>query len=96
MTMKSNVRSRALTIGTAAVLLFSETAGAAGLSQATSVLNTLKQNLTSVIPVFATVALMLVGALYAARMIHKDTFIHWFIGILVAGSASELTAMIFG
>lgn len=67
---------------------------AAGLTQATTVLTTLQQNLTTIVPVAATVALMLCGLLYAMRMMHKDTFIHWFIGILIVGSASEITAMI--
>ncbi len=69
-------------------------AAAAGLSQAGQVLQTLQQNLTTMIPVAATVALMLCGLLYAMRMMHKDSFVHWFIGILIVGSASEITAMI--
>ena len=69
-------------------------ASAAGLDQAQSVLTTLQTDLTTIIPIIATVALMLSGVFYAMRMIHKDTFVHWFIGILIVGSASEIVSMI--
>ncbi|MDD2859583.1 MAG: TrbC/VirB2 family protein [Acidiphilium sp.] len=75
-------------------LLAATPAFAAGLDQATSVLNTFKSDLTTIIPIAATVALMLCGLLYAMRMMHKDTFVHWFIGILIVGSASEIVSMI--
>ncbi|WP_029461248.1 TrbC/VirB2 family protein [Solidesulfovibrio alcoholivorans] len=67
---------------------------AAGLSQATTVLNSIKENLTTIIPILATVALMIIGVMYAMRMMHKDTFVHWLIGIIIAGSAAEITSMI--
>jgi hypothetical protein len=78
------------------LLFFAATAQAAGLDQAAGVVNILKANLTTLIPAIATVALMLCGLFYAMRMMHKDSFVHWFIGILIAGSAAEITAMIFG
>lgn len=77
-------------------MILVRSANAQGLSQATTVLNTLESNLTTLIPVLATVALMICGVFYAMRMIHKDTFVHWFIGILIAGSAAEITAMVMG
>lgn len=80
----------------AALVLFAIKAQAAGLSQASSIMSTLQSNLTTLIPVVATVALMLIGLFYGMRMMHKDGFVHWFIGILIAGSAAEITAMIFG
>lgn len=78
------------------LMLASAAAQAAGLDQAAGVVNVLKANLTTVIPVIATVALMLSGLFYAMRMMHKDGFVHWFIGILIVGSAAEITAMIIG
>lgn len=76
-----------------AIVLYSFPAYASGLSQATTVLNSVKDNLSTIIPILATVALMIIGVMYAMRMMHKDTFIHWFIGILIAGSAAEITSM---
>lgn len=73
---------------------FASPAYAAGLSQATTVLNSIKENLTTIIPILATVALMIIGVMYAMRMMHKDTFVHWLIGIIIAGSAAEITSMI--
>ncbi|WP_050453535.1 TrbC/VirB2 family protein [Candidatus Burkholderia verschuerenii] len=94
--MKNSANSKAtnLIIAATLVIIATSPAYAAGLSQATTVLNTLKENLTTIIPVAATVALMLCGLLYAMRMMHKDTFVHWFIGILIVGSAAEITSMI--
>lgn len=69
-------------------------AAAAGLDQAESVLTSLESDLTTIIPIAATVALMIAGLLYAMRMMHKDTFVHWFIGILIVGSASEIVSVI--
>jgi type IV secretory pathway VirB2 component (pilin) len=84
-------------IGLSFVLLLSVPAARAqGLSQASTIMSTLQSNLTTLIPVIATVALMIIGLFYAMRMIHKDAFVHWFVGILIVGSAAEITAMIVG
>jgi type IV secretory pathway VirB2 component (pilin) len=92
--MNNNLKTAYMTAVLAGVLAVSSPAYAAGLSQASTVLQTLQQNLTTIVPAAATVSLMLCGVLYAMRMMHKDTFVHWFIGILIVGSASEITAMI--
>ncbi|CAM2164747.1 Type IV secretion system protein VirB2 [Burkholderia latens] len=86
--------ARDIALAFAIAWIATQPAYAAGLSQASNVLNTLKQNLTTIIPIAATLALMFIGLLYAMRMMHKDTFVHWFIGILIVGSAGEITAMI--
>lgn len=94
--MKNHVSNKAANFIIAVMLasIAISPAHAAGLSQATTVVNTLKENLKTIIPVAATVALMLCGVLYAMRMMQKDTFVHWFIGILIVGSAAEITSMI--
>ncbi|WP_244832516.1 TrbC/VirB2 family protein [Caballeronia sp. TF1N1] len=79
-----------------AFLAVAGAANAAGLDQAGTVLNLFKASLTTIIPVVATLALMLCGLFYAMRMMHKDTFVHWFVGILIVGSATEITALIVG
>lgn len=81
-------------IGLFVLLLSANAARAAGLAQAASVMSMLQSNLTTLIPVVATVALMIIAIFYAMRMIHKDAFVHWFVGILIVGSAAEITAMI--
>ena len=88
-------RALAIALVLAQAALMAHPAFAQGLSQAQSVLTTFESDLTTLIPIAATVALMLCGVLYGMRMMQKDTFVHWFIGILIAGSASEITAMIF-
>jgi type IV secretory pathway VirB2 component (pilin) len=92
--MKNRVKAEKLLAALVVAFAAVSPAYAAGLSQASTVLQTLQQNLTTIVPAVATVSLMLCGVLYAMRMMHKDTFIHWFIGILIVGSASEITAMI--
>lgn len=78
----------------AAVLLFASVAQAAGLAQATGVLQMLLSSLKTIIPVVATIALIICGVFYAMRMMHKDTFVHWFVGIIIAGSAVEIVALL--
>jgi type IV secretory pathway VirB2 component (pilin) len=97
MNPKKAIHDKLKRIGLSFVLsLAAGAARAQGLSQATSILTTLESNLTTLIPIVATVALMVIGLFYAMRMMHKDAFVHWFVGILIVGSAAEITAMIVG
>lgn len=77
-----------------AVLPLNAYAGGGGLSGAAGLLQTLQDNLMLVIPIFAIIALIIIGIGYALRMLEKDTMVRWLVGILVAGSAAELTAML--
>lgn len=70
-------------------------AHAAGLSKAKGILDQFLDQMLTIIPVVATITLICFGIAYAAKFLEKDTFVRWAIGIIIAGSASELTAWFF-
>lgn len=70
-------------------------ASAQGLEKARGILETLQQELTTIVPIAAAVILLILGVSYAARFIEKDTFVRWAIGVIIAGSAVQITAMLF-
>ncbi|KEC55946.1 VirB2 family type IV secretion system major pilin TrwL [Bartonella koehlerae] len=66
------------------------------LANAKKALETLQKDLIShIIPVAAAVILLCLAIGYAGRYIEKDTFIRWAIGVVVAGSATQLANMLF-
>ena len=67
-----------------------------GLTRARTALEKLRDNITLIIPIIAVIACVLIGMLYAADMIRKETLWNWMVGIVIAGSAAELVAMFFG
>ncbi|WP_375615764.1 VirB2 family type IV secretion system major pilin TrwL [Bartonella sp. AP58NXGY] len=68
----------------------------AQLKNAKDALTNLKTDLIdNIIPVAAAVILLCLAIGYAGRYIEKDTFIRWAIGIIIAGSATQLVAMLF-
>ncbi|BBE10242.1 TrwL protein [Mycoavidus cysteinexigens] len=79
----------------AATLTLANAAIAQGLSKATGVLQTLQNELTSIIPICATILLLFIGLAYAGRFLEKEAAIRWAIGIIIAGSAVQITAMLF-
>jgi hypothetical protein len=81
-------------VGTA-VVMAAAPAHAEGLSNAKSVLDSFLSELKTIVPVAATIALILLAVGYAAKMVEKDTLIRWGIGIIVAGSAGTLAAALF-
>jgi hypothetical protein len=70
-------------------------ASAQGLQKARSVLEILQDELTTIVPVIAAITLLCLGVAYAARFIEKDTFARWAIGVIIAGSAVQITSMLF-
>lgn len=71
-------------------------AWADGLEQAKTVLETFQNQLLTVIPVVAVIALILLGVGYATNFVEKDTFVKWGIGLIIAGSAGPITTLFFG
>ncbi|WP_208433600.1 VirB2 family type IV secretion system major pilin TrwL [Bartonella taylorii] len=70
---------------------------AQALGQAKKALGALQTDLISnIIPIAAAVILLCLAIGYAGRYIGKDTFVRWAIGVVIAGSASELVKMLFG
>ncbi|WP_273756605.1 VirB2 family type IV secretion system major pilin TrwL [Bartonella sp. MM73XJBT] len=66
------------------------------LKNAETALKNLQNDLTGkIIPVAAAIILLCLAIGYAGRYIEKDTFIRWAIGVVIAGSAAELVAMLF-
>ncbi|TXG97374.1 MAG: conjugal transfer protein [Nevskiaceae bacterium] len=66
-----------------------------GLAKAKGVMETFKTELTAIIPTIAVIALLALGIGYATKFVEKDTFVRWAIGIIIAGSAAQLTALFF-
>lgn len=77
------------------LILISHEAFAAGLSKAKGIVDDFKQELLTIIPIIAIIALILLGIGYATKHVEKDTFIRWGIGIIIAGSAAEITTLFF-
>ena len=48
-----------------------------------------------IIPIVAIIALVALGIGYATKFVEKDTFVRWAIGIIIAGSAAQITALFF-
>ncbi|WP_208433285.1 VirB2 family type IV secretion system major pilin TrwL [Bartonella taylorii] len=66
------------------------------LSKADRALKALQTDLiTNIIPIAAAVILLCLAIGYAGRYIGKDTFVRWAIGVVIAGSATELVTMLF-
>ncbi|HDQ4405531.1 TPA: TrbC/VirB2 family protein [Pseudomonas aeruginosa] len=66
-----------------------------GLQKAKGVMESFKVELTDIIPTIAVIALLALGIGYATKFVEKDTFVRWGIGIIIAGSAAQLTALFF-
>ncbi|WP_375648382.1 VirB2 family type IV secretion system major pilin TrwL [Bartonella sp. MU70NMGDW] len=66
------------------------------LNKAKTALDALKKDLIdNIIPIAAAVILLCLAIGYAGRYIGKDTFVRWAIGVVIAGSATELVGMLF-
>ncbi len=76
--------------------LIPSAAFAQGLDRARTVLQTFQTQLTTIIPIAAALILLVIGISYAGNFIEKDTFVRWGVGTIIAGSAVQITAMLFG
>ncbi|GAA5096022.1 VirB2 family type IV secretion system major pilin TrwL [Bartonella acomydis] len=84
-------------ISTALITFFIAHPAYAELKHAKDALTALKTDLISnIIPVAAAVILLCLAIGYAGRYIGKDTFVRWSVGVVIAGSATELVKMLFG
>ncbi|MCZ2203609.1 VirB2 family type IV secretion system major pilin TrwL [Bartonella sp. A05] len=80
---------------TAIVFFMAHPTYAQNLTGAKTVLETLTTQLNGIIPIAAALILLGLAIGYAGRYIEKDTFIRWAIGVVVAGSASQLAILLF-
>lgn len=76
-------------------LALPHSAFAGGLAKAKGALEAAKNELLTIIPVVAVIALILLAIGYATKSVEKEVFFRWAIGIIIAGSAAEITAMLF-
>ncbi|WP_375630899.1 MULTISPECIES: VirB2 family type IV secretion system major pilin TrwL [unclassified Bartonella] len=65
------------------------------LTNASTALKDLQTDLKIIIPIAAAVILLCLAIGYAGRYIGKDTFVRWAIGVVIAGSATQLVTMLF-
>ncbi|BBL53944.1 hypothetical protein MF1_12020 [Bartonella quintana] len=70
-------------------------AQAQNLTTAKNALNKFQSELKAIIPVAAALILLCLAIGYAGRYIEKDTFIRWAIGVVIAGSATQIANMLF-
>lgn len=89
-----NISGRASMAYLALAVAATESANAQGLQKAKGILDTIKSELLTIIPVAAVVILVCLAIGYAGRFMEKDTFVRWGIGVIIAGSASEIVAML--
>ncbi|WP_375659921.1 MULTISPECIES: VirB2 family type IV secretion system major pilin TrwL [unclassified Bartonella] len=90
--------NRIIVISTAIITFFiTQSAYAnAKLGPAENALKALQKDLIdSIIPVAAAVILLCLAIGYAGRYIERDTFIRWAIGVVIAGSATQLAKLLF-
>ncbi|EJF79809.1 TrbC/VIRB2 family [Candidatus Bartonella washoeensis] len=66
-----------------------------GLQNAKGILDKFKSELDTIIPIAAAVILLCLAIGYAGRYIEKDTFVRWAIGVVIAGSATQIATMLF-
>lgn len=66
-----------------------------GLSKVKGTFELAKSELLAIIPVVATIVLILLGIAYANKMIERESLERWVIGTVIAGAAAEITTLFF-
>ena len=77
-------------------LLFSWEAQATGLQKAKTLLEKIKSEFLSIIPIIAIITLMGLAVGYLMGAIQKETLIRWVVGVIIIGSAAPITQMLLG
>ncbi|WP_208433601.1 VirB2 family type IV secretion system major pilin TrwL [Bartonella taylorii] len=95
--IKTKNNKNVILITTAMTVLFMNShAHAQILDKANKALKALQTDLIGhIIPIAAAVILLCLAIGYAGRYIGRDTFVRWAIGVVISGSATELTTMLF-
>lgn len=68
----------------------------AGLEKAKTVLDTIKTEILTIVPLIAVIALIGLGIGYAINSVQKETFMRWGAGLIIVGSAAQITTMLIG
>ncbi|WP_375683940.1 VirB2 family type IV secretion system major pilin TrwL [Bartonella sp. CB15SXKL] len=98
--LKSKNNNKIIAISAAMTAFFMNSsayaqAQAAVLTNASNALTDLQKDLKAIIPIAAAVILLCLAIGYAGRYIGKDTFVRWAIGVVIAGSATQLVSLLF-
>ncbi|WP_375667355.1 MULTISPECIES: VirB2 family type IV secretion system major pilin TrwL [unclassified Bartonella] len=96
-TLQTIIRNKTTKISAALTVFFmsNPVCAQAKLTNAKTALETLQKDLKVIIPIAAAVILLCLAIGYAGRYIGKDTFVRWAIGVVIAGSATQLANMLF-
>lgn len=76
--------------------LLSTESHATGLQKAKGVLDIIKTEILSIVPIVAVIALIGLGIGYALNSVQKETFMRWAVGLIIVGSAAQITSMLLG
>ena len=71
-------------------------AHAQGLAKAKGILEIIKTEILSIVPIIAVIALIGLGVGYAMNSVQKETFARWAVGLIIVGSAAQITTMLIG
>ncbi|WP_273790544.1 VirB2 family type IV secretion system major pilin TrwL [Bartonella sp. CM31XJBT] len=94
--LKLNNNNRIAAISATIISFFITHPAHAKIENASKALKALQDDLVkNIIPVAAAVILLCLAIGYAGRYIERDTFIRWAVGVIIAGSASQLATMLF-
>ena len=69
---------------------------AVGLQKAKGVLEIIKTEILGIVPIIAVIALIALGVGYAMNSVQKETFMRWAVGLIIVGSAAQITTMLLG
>ena len=76
--------------------ILSMEAHATGLQKAKGILDIVKSEILSIVPIIAVIALIGLGIGYALNSVQKETFMRWAVGLIIVGSAAQITSMLLG
>lgn len=76
--------------------ILSMEAHATGLQKAKGILDIIKTEILSIVPIIAVIALIGLGIGYALNSVQKETFMRWAVGLIIVGSAAQITSMLLG
>ncbi|WP_375682412.1 VirB2 family type IV secretion system major pilin TrwL [Bartonella sp. AP28SXKL] len=94
--LQSKNNNRIIAISASITAFFITHPAYAAIDNAKNALNALQNDLTTnIIPIAAAVILLCLAIGYAGRYIERDTFIRWAVGVVIAGSATQLATMLF-
>ncbi|WP_332065810.1 VirB2 family type IV secretion system major pilin TrwL [Bartonella sp. CB189] len=66
------------------------------LKKAKDTIDSLQTELGKIVPTLAAVILLCLAISYAGRFIERDTFLRWSVGVILAGSAAEISKLLIG